>query len=197
MKTTLTWLQRAENLIMGSAFIIMVIVLFIQVLNRNITKLSMPWTEEIAVYSMIYLVMLGTEAGLRDGTQIQITAIVDRFHGRAKLGIQIVAKAVVVAFSGAMAYASFGVVAAQAASGQTSPVLRIPIYVPFAAFLLAFTIIFAVQLAALVVLIKAFITNDAEASLGVVPETPDEVQELSVALGLEASGGSKHAEEDR
>jgi len=195
MRTTLKWLQRAENFIMGGAFIIMVAALFIQVVNRNVTKLALPWPEEVAVYSMIYLVLLGTEAGLRDGTQIQITAIVDRFRGRVKLGIQIVAKLVVVAFSGAMAYASFGVIAAQAQSGQTSPVLRLPMYVPFGAFLLAFTIIFLVQGYALIVLVKAFIANDPDASVGVVPDSPDEVEEITAALGLNETADSEGAEE--
>lgn len=197
MKTTLRWLQRAENFIMGSAFIIMVAALFIQVVNRNITKLPLPWADEVAVYSMIYLVLLGTEAGLRDGTQIQITAIVDRFTGRVKLGIQIVAKLVLVAFAGAMAYASFGVVAAQAASGQTSPVLRLPMYVPFGAFLLAFTIIFLVQGYALIVLVKAFIANDPDATAGMVPDAPDEVEEITAALGLDETADSDSAEEKR
>ena len=197
MKTTLKWLQHAEDLIMGGAFIIMVVALFIQVVNRNITKLPLPWPEEVAVYSMIYLVMLGTEAGLRDGTQIQITAIVDKFNGRVKLGIQIVAKLVLVVFAGAMAYASFGVVAAQASSGQTSPVLRVPMYVPFGAFLLAFTIIFVVQLYALVVLIKVFIANNPDATIGLVPDSPDEVEEIVAAMGLDGTVDSDRTEEER
>lgn len=195
MKHTLAWLQRAENFIMGGAFIIMVIALFIQVVNRNVTKLPLPWTEEIAVYSMIYLVLLGTEAGLRDGTQIQITAVVDRFTGRVKLGLQIVAKLVVVVFSVLMAHASFGVVAAQASSGQTSPVLKVPMYFPFGAFLLAFTIITIVQTAALILLIRAFIANDPDIALGAVAVNPDEVEEITAALGIDTKGSSENESE--
>lgn len=198
MKQTLTWLQRAENLILGAAFIMMVLAMFTQVVNRNFTKLPLPWTEEVAVYSMIYLVMLGTEAGLRDGTQIQITAVVDKFKGRTKLGIQLVAKLIVVLFSGVMAWASFGVVSAQASSGQTSPVLRVPIFLPFGAFLLAFTVIVIVQTVALIRLVRAFVANDPDLALGAVATNPDEVEEISAALGVESEiDGANDTETNR
>lgn len=45
---------------------------------------------------MIYMVLIGTEIGLRDGTQVAVTALVDKLHGRGKSLIQIISKAIVV-----------------------------------------------------------------------------------------------------
>ena len=40
-------------------FVIMVVCYFISVVNRNFIKGSMPWTEELARYSFIYMVAFG------------------------------------------------------------------------------------------------------------------------------------------
>lgn len=66
------------------AFVAMVAAYFVAVVNRNFIKASMPWTEEVAMYSMIYMALLGTEVGLRDGTQVAVTAIIEKLHRTTK-----------------------------------------------------------------------------------------------------------------
>ena len=50
----------------------------------------MPWTEEVAMYSMIYMALLGTEVGLRDGTQVAVTAVIEKLHGVTKKIVSII-----------------------------------------------------------------------------------------------------------
>lgn len=69
IKKALSYITNVEYAIMVVTFVAMVIAYFISVVNRNFIKASMPWTEEVAMYSMIYMALLGTEVGLRDGTQ--------------------------------------------------------------------------------------------------------------------------------
>lgn len=71
------------------AFVAMVAAYFVAVVNRNFIKASMPWTEEVAMDSMIYMALLGTELGLRDGTQVAVTAIIEKLHGTTKKVISI------------------------------------------------------------------------------------------------------------
>ncbi len=78
MKKILDGLTKLENLIMVVAFVIMVGASFAQVVNRNFFKLPISWFDEAAVYCMIYMVLIGTEVGLRDGTQIAVTGMVDK-----------------------------------------------------------------------------------------------------------------------
>lgn len=184
MKKIIHVLNQAENAILGGTFIVMVVALFIQVVNRNVTKLPLAWPEEVAIYCMIYLVMLGTEAGLRDGTQISVTAVVDRLKGRAKLGLQIFAKLIVVVFSSYMLAAAFRLVGNQIRTGQTSPVLKLPMWVPFGAFLLAFGIIVVVQTFTLIVMCIAFVKNDV-AMAESLTEVTDELTTLLESEGLE------------
>ncbi|AIY00952.1 hypothetical protein ART_1353 [Arthrobacter sp. PAMC 25486] len=170
-------LQRGENFIMIATFAIMVAALFLGILNRNFIHSSMPWLGEIATFSMIYMVLLGTEAGLRDGSQVAISGVVDKFSGRARLGLKVIAKLVVVLFSAVMLYASASMVVRQIQTGQTSPALGAPMWLPYVAFLLSFLIIVVVQIAYLIILVKAFVTNDAALAKTVEAER-DEVQEL-------------------
>lgn len=80
MKSALKKLQYIENLIIVVSFAVMVICSFLSVVNRNFIKLSIPWFDELSTFAMIYMALLGTEAGLRDGSQIAVTALVNKFH---------------------------------------------------------------------------------------------------------------------
>ena len=63
IKKALSYITNVEYAIMVVTFVAMVIAYFISVVNRNFIKASMPWTEEVAMYSMIYMALLGTEVG--------------------------------------------------------------------------------------------------------------------------------------
>ncbi len=162
MKKTLDGLQKVENLMIIVTFSIMVLASFAQVVNRNIFQLSIGWFEELAVYCMIWMALLGTEMGLRDGTQAAVTAIVDRFHGRGKQILQIVSKALVVMFTAIMTSASWNMVAKQIRIGQTTAALKIPMAVPYAALFIAFAIMTAVQGVSLIALIKTTLSPKSQ-----------------------------------
>ena len=84
IKKLLSYVTKVEYAIMIVAFVAMVAAYFVAVVNHNFIKASMPWTEEVAMYSMIYMALLGTEVGLRDGTQVAVTAIIEKLHGTTK-----------------------------------------------------------------------------------------------------------------
>lgn len=156
MKKVLKFLQGIENIIMLITFTIMVFASFAQVVNRNFLKLPITWFEEAAVYCMIYMVLIGTEIGLRDGTQVAVTAVVDRFHGKFRSLIDIISKAIVVVFSATIFYSSMGMLEMQIRTGQTSPALKLPMSVPYAAITISFGIIAVVQGITLLLMILHF-----------------------------------------
>lgn len=137
--------QKIENMIMVVTFIIMVTSCFAQVVNRNIFQIPVSGFEEAAKYSMVYMVLLGTEMGLRDGTQISVTAVVDMLKGTTRKVVMILSKGIVVLVSVALFYQSMGLVQRQIISGQLSPGLQIPMSVPYFALVLSFGIITLVQ----------------------------------------------------
>lgn len=102
IKKLLSYVTKVEYAIMIIAFIAMVAAYFVAVINRNFIKASMPWTEEVAMYSMIYMALLGTEVGLRDGTQVAVTAIIEKLHGITKKVVSIVEQIVLEIFTAVM-----------------------------------------------------------------------------------------------
>ena len=174
MKKTLRTLQHIENLLLAVTFVVMVVAIFIQVVNRNIFKIPVSGFEEAAKYCMVYMVMLGTELGLRDGSQIAVTGLIDKFHGKTHKLLQMLAKLIVVVFSGIMTRVAFNMVMKQVQVGQTSPGLGIPMWVPYSALLLSFALITVIQVVILLQMAKNFNKPEETAA---VSENNEEVAE--------------------
>lgn len=145
LKKALSYITNVEYAIMVLTFILMVISYFISVVNRNFIKASMPWTEEVALYSMIYMALLGTEVGLRDGTQVAVTAVIEKLTGITKKIVAIIAQIVLEIFSFAMLQAGIALFMKQIQTGQTTPVLKLPMSVMYFSLVLTFGLIFIVQ----------------------------------------------------
>ena len=155
MKKLFSNLQKIEDMILVVTFGVMVLASFAQVVNRNIIHAAVSWLEELSRYCMVYMALLATEAGLRDGTQISITAITDKLHGIGSKVVRIISKAVVTVFSGICFFSSFTILGTQLSSGQVSPGLHMPMTIPYFALTLSFGIITIIQGAALVYLIMS------------------------------------------
>ncbi|MCL2000319.1 MAG: TRAP transporter small permease [Planctomycetes bacterium] len=156
MKKVIAVLQKIENFVMAATFIAMAMSTFAQVVNRNTFGYGISWFEELARYCMVYMALLGTEIGLRDGTQISITAVIDRFRGRLRQLLLILGKVVVVAFSATVFVASWNPIMKQIQFGQLSPGLEIPMYIPYAALPVSFGIITVVQFSTLLAMLMEF-----------------------------------------
>lgn len=150
LKKILSYITSVEYAVMIAAFVAMVLAYFISVVNRNLIKASMPWTEEIALYSMTYMALLGTEVGLRDGTQVAVTAVVDKLHGMARKIVDLIAQIVLEVFAFVMVKAGLALFLKQMQTGQTTPVLKIPMSVMYFSLVLAFGLIFLIQAVELV-----------------------------------------------
>ena len=162
MKKTLQFLQALEKWIIVIAFAIMVIACFTQVVNRNIFRIPVSGFEEAAKYSMVYMVLLGTELGLRDGTQISIQGVVDKLPKAGRKIIRILARLIVVVYAAVMTRSGWAMVLKQAKIGQTSPGRGIPMSVPYFALVLGFGLITIVQAAYLIKDLVEFNKSDAQ-----------------------------------
>jgi TRAP-type C4-dicarboxylate transport system permease small subunit len=145
MKKLLPALQKIENFILVSAFVVMVISSFAQVVNRNITHASIGWFEELARYCMVYMALLAAEAGLRDGTQISVTAVTEKLPIPLRKAAAILARLVVIVFATVCFFSSFRILGTQISSSQVSPGLEIPMLIPYLSLPLGFGIIMIVQ----------------------------------------------------
>lgn len=155
MKKILSKFQKAEDAIMVVTFVIMVLSAFAQVVNRNFVHAGISWFEELSRYCMVYMALLGAEAGLRDGTQLSIVAFTNRMKGRVKLIVLIIAKTITVAFSAVILNTTLSLIMNQIKTSQVTPGLGIPMAVPYFALPLTFLIIILVQGVLLIKLIIA------------------------------------------
>ena len=156
IKKALSYITNVEYAIMVVTFVAMVIAYFISVVNRNFIKASMPWTEEVAMYSMIYMALLGTEVGLRDGTQVAVTAVIEKLHGVTK-------KIILEIFSFVMLKAGLALFSKQLQTGQTTPVLKVPMSVMYFSLVLTFALILVIQAVVLVEKVMDLKNKEVEA----------------------------------
>lgn len=151
LKKVVRGVTLAELWATALTFVIMVVCYFISVVNRNFIKGSMPWTEELALYCMVYMVLIGTELGLRDGTQVSVTALIEKLKG-TMVGkvINFIAKVALIVFSCTMLRFSVALVAKQMSAGQTTPVMKVPMYVIYISLVISFALIVINQILMLV-----------------------------------------------
>ncbi|MDR3244680.1 MAG: TRAP transporter small permease [Elusimicrobiota bacterium] len=153
-------LQKIENIFLIVIFAIMIISAFAQVVNRNIIGASISWFEELARYCMVYMTLIATELGLRDGTQITITAFTAKLSPNLRKALSIFAKLVVIVFAAIVFIYSFPLLAKQISFGQVSPGLQLPMYIPYFGVTLSFGIIAIVQTSILIIMIRGFFINE-------------------------------------
>ena len=101
----------------------------LQVLNRNIFKLPLSWTEEVSRYSMIWMTMIGTGISVRRGMQMSLDIWGKRLHGTARVVMDIFSYLATMAFCGTVMVCITKLIKTQKASGQVSPALHIPMYI--------------------------------------------------------------------
>lgn len=145
MKNIVKLLKHAEELLLVITFSIMVLSSFGQVINRNLIGAGISWFEELSRYCMVYMALLAAEIGLRDGTQIAVTALTERLPQRVEASLAVIARLIVTAFSGIVFFSSFDLIRVQILSNQVSPAMKLPMVVPYMALPLSFGIIFFVQ----------------------------------------------------
>lgn len=109
--------------------IIMACSSMLQVLNRNIFKLPLSWTEEVSRYSMIWMTMIGTGISVRRGMQMSLDIWGKRLRGTPRVVMDIFSCLATMAFCGTVMVCITKLIRTQYASGQVSPALHIPMYI--------------------------------------------------------------------
>lgn len=90
----------------------MTVIIGWQVFSRYALNSAPAWTEQAALYLMLWFILFAAAAGVREGFHIRISILQDSLKGHAKTGIGIFCHLVVLAFGGAMAANGTGLVSA-------------------------------------------------------------------------------------
>lgn len=121
-----------ENLSAGIAYAIMVVVVFVGVILRYLVKTPNLYGEEVSRYLMVMSVFLGIAAGCRQKVHLSVELFVSLFPSILKKVITVFVRTLVVVTYGYMSYAGIEMVRQMKMLGQTSPALRLPMWIMYA-----------------------------------------------------------------
>ncbi|MFB4165363.1 TRAP transporter small permease [Alteribacillus sp. JSM 102045] len=122
-----------EEILLVVFTFIMVVVITLQVFMRYVLGNSLSWSEELARYCFIWLVYIGISYGVKKQRHIKVDVLLVLLKEKGKLVLGIVANLFFLAFAGFVIIFGYGVVEQLAGFGQTSPSLKIPMALVYAA----------------------------------------------------------------
>lgn len=123
------WLNRLSDVVntvaeyfCAIALGVMSVVVFAQVIFR-LTAGSLPWSEELARYLMIYMVYVGTSIGVKRGTHIAVEVIMDRCPPTVQKIVEILVDLLMIAAFAILCY--YGMKIVTLTMVQKSPAMQI------------------------------------------------------------------------
>ena len=111
--------ERILEVVTSVILAVLLLTVWAQVISRYIFNNSLPWTEEVARYVMIWGVLLGANLAFLKGYLISINIIVERLPEKAQMIIALIRKLLALFFTGILTY--FGVHLCVIGSGMQSP----------------------------------------------------------------------------
>lgn len=122
--TKLKW-PGLEEFISGVLLMIISVAVFIQVVNRYLIGASIPWTEELARYSFLWITFIGVSLGVKRNSHLSVD-IIKNFLGKIPNNIlSLVIHLIFLIFCIVVAVIGFKVVGQMMEYGQRSPALGI------------------------------------------------------------------------
>lgn len=122
------WLDKFEKTMVTVLLSTMTVVVFLQVFFRFVIKGSLPWSEELARYLMVWAVFIGASMGAKVGAHIGVEAFVSFFPKKLRMAAIVLSGFLSVLFCLIILILSSKVVLSIKAAGQLSPAMEIPMY---------------------------------------------------------------------
>lgn len=97
----------------------------LQVFARLVLKVSMPWTEETARYTLIWMTFLGSSFAAKRGTHIRVDILETSIH-KGRSAVHVISYAIFLVFTVVMTAVGIQICVNLVAMPQYSTVLHIP-----------------------------------------------------------------------
>lgn len=131
-------LVRWVGIVLGLALIALVVINVANAVGRYSGLYAMTGADELLVYGMIWIVMLGAILAARERSHLSINLLPQRLSSRGAGLLQMLIDAVTLLVAGFIAYHSFSFIERIAAIGQTSMALGVPMVIPHTAVFVGF-----------------------------------------------------------
>lgn len=94
----LTMLNRALGFLAALSLFAMMILVLMQIFYRYCLEIPLPQSQELAIFAMVYVTMLGCAMAIRSKTHVAVNFLVDRYPPRLAETFRILAYLVTIAF---------------------------------------------------------------------------------------------------
>lgn len=162
------YLLNFENLIAGISYAVMVILVFWGVIMRYVAKSPNLYGEELSRYLMITSVFIGIAAGCRQKVHLNVELFIGLFPKKVNTAIKAVVRLITTFMYLYMAYQGLLMIQAMKNFGQTSPAMRMPLWIMYTVITLGFVLSFITEV---IMYINDFFFK------GNLLDTPEEVEE--------------------
>jgi len=139
-ETLLKWLSRFERVVAVSLFAFMAIVVFADVVAREVTGLGISGAPRVAVYAFITMALISFGLASQSAEHLRPRFVDSLFPQSWEHALQRLQEAIMAVFCLVFAWVALGVVSETAALGEVSRSLKIPIWPMQAIFPLTFSI---------------------------------------------------------
>ena len=137
-------------------------IIFLQFVMRRVFNNSLPWSEELARYLFIWLIYIGISYGAKMKSHIKLELAVVKLPAKIQPFFVILAELLFLGFALFIVYFSWEVVQRQIFLGQTSPAMRLPMSVVYAAPMVGFFLASIRQIQVIVLYVKDLFRKDKE-----------------------------------
>jgi C4-dicarboxylate transporter DctQ subunit len=127
------WLDNIEEYILLILFPLMVIIVFVATCVRYLTVMSLPWAEEVARYSMVWIAYIGASLGIKRNSHLGVEAVLLLLPKGSRIYFDYLRYLIIILFNVLIAYYTFQIVQSQISTEQVSPSLRIPMWFAYGA----------------------------------------------------------------
>ena len=127
------WLDNIEEYILLVLFPLMVIVVFVATCVRYLTVMSLPWAEEVARYSMVWIAYIGASLGIKRNAHLGVEAVLLMLPQGTRKYFDYLRYLIIILFNVLIAYYTFQIIQSQISTEQVSPSLRIPMWFAYGA----------------------------------------------------------------
>ena len=123
--------RAAAHAVVVVVFAAIVVVVFGQVVSRFLFNAPFSWSEELARYLQVWLIMLGSAACLRQGLHLTVDYAVHSLPEGTKRNLYLVSLAATIFFLGVVFVSGISLISATLS--QRTPALQIPMWVVYLA----------------------------------------------------------------
>ncbi|HJO05084.1 MAG TPA: TRAP transporter small permease [Acidobacteriota bacterium] len=131
MTSHLRLLRAAARAVVVFLFAAIVVVVFAQVVSRFVFNAPFSWSEELARYLQVWLILLASAACVRRGLHLTVDYAVHSLGPRLEWTMRFLSLAGVIFFLGVVIVS--GIVLISATANQMTPALEIPIRIVYLA----------------------------------------------------------------